>query len=103
MVVGYPKSDLPLTGRGVPQPLREPGHHSRARLDGGAGNLSRGTRGEDPERPCAGRSLLLVAAEEARVRTGRGRGRCTTETADSDDLSADDDVVGTLSPVLAHL
>ena len=31
------------------------------------------------------------------------RGRCTTETADSDDLSADDDVVGTLSPVLAHL
>ena len=54
--------------------------------------------------PCARRApLLLVAAEEARVRTVWGSGRCTTETADSDDLSAVGDVVGTFSPVLAAL
>ena len=52
--------------------------------------------------PCTRRVLLLlVAAEEARVRTVWGRGRCTAETADSDDLSGTVDVVGTLSPVLA--
>ena len=61
----------------------------------------RGARGEDFRRSCAERSLLLVAAEEARVRTVWGRGHCTTKTADSDDLSAAGDVVGTLSPVLA--
>ena len=39
--------------------------------------------------PCARRALLLlVAAEEARVCTVWGSGRCTTETADSDDFSA---------------
>ncbi len=42
---------------------------------GGEGNLSRGTRGEDRMLPCAGRALLLVAAEEARVLTARVRGR----------------------------
>ena len=68
---------------------------------GGAGNLSRGTRGEDCERPCVGKPLFLVAAEEARVRTARGRGRCTAEAADSAYLPAVADVVATLSPALA--
>ena len=37
---------------------------------GGGGSWSRGTRGEDRVFPCAKRApLLLVAAEEARVRT----------------------------------
>ena len=68
---------------------------------GGAGNSRRGASGEDRRRHCAGRSLLLVAAEEARVRTVCGSGRCANETADSYDLPAAGDVVGTLSPVLA--
>ena len=80
---------LRLDGDGITDSLR------------GAGNFSRGTRGEDRERPCAGRSLLLVAAEEARVRTARDRGRCTADAADSDDLPAVVDVVGTLLPTLA--
>ena len=46
---------------------------------------------------------MTVAAEEARVLTVWGSGRCTTETADSYDLSAAGDVVGTFSPVLAAL
>ena len=71
---------------------------------GGGGSWSRGTCGEDRVVPCAGRALLLlVAADEARVRTVWRSGRCTTETADSDDLSAAGDVVGTFSPVLAAL
>ena len=70
---------------------------------GGAGNERRGASGEDRRHPCAERSLLLVAAEEARVRTVWGRGRCTTETGDSDDLPAAGDVVGTFSPVLTAL
>ena len=68
---------------------------------GGADNSRRGASGEDRRRPCAERSLLLVAAEEARVRTVWGSGRCATETADSYDLPVADEVVGTLSPVLA--
>ena len=65
---------------------------------GGAGNARRGASGEGRRRPCAERSLLLVAAEEARVRTVWGRGRGTTETADSDDPPAAGDVVGTFCP-----
>ena len=42
----------------------------------------------------------MVAAEEARVRTVWGSGRCATETKDSYDLPAAVGVVGTLSPVL---
>ena len=68
---------------------------------GGAGNSRRGASGEDRRRHCTERSFLFVAAEEARVRTVWGRGRCTTETVDSDDLPAAGDVVGTFSPVLA--
>ncbi len=76
----------------------------RAASFGGGGSWSRGTRGEDRVVPCAGRALLLlVAADEARVLTVWRSGRCTTETADSDDLSAAVDVVGTFSPVLAAL
>ena len=67
----------------------------------GAGNSRRGASGEDRLRPCAERSLLLVAAVEDRVRTVGCSGRCAPETADSYDLPAAADVVGTLSPVLA--
>ena len=71
---------------------------------GGGGSWSRGNRGEDRVFPCARRALLvLVAAKEARVLMVWGSGRCTTKTADLDDLSAAGDVVGTFSPVLAAL
>ena len=70
---------------------------------GGGGNWSRGNRREDRVFPCARRALLLlVAVEEARIRTVWGSGRCATETADAYDLSAAGDVVGTFSPVLAE-
>jgi hypothetical protein len=63
--IGYPCS-LHLDGGGLTLP------------PSGGGNLSRGARGDDRTLQCADSALLSVAAEEAVVRTARGRGRCTT-------------------------